>query len=181
MSRENREEQDENNKEYAENYARGRSGDFLRDSLNSLEDKDSIEYKAYKEGENDRSEHGWKSADDCGTGESEDKGLCFITSACMKAARLPDDCHELETLRRFREDYVAKVPGGEELIAEYRSTAPAVVRAIDQHPDGKQLYGQIYDEMVRPCVALIESGAGQAALDLYRDNFVRLRSALLPA
>ena len=47
--------QDENNKEYVENYERGRSGDFVRDTYNSfVEDHDSVVYKAYVAGEADR-------------------------------------------------------------------------------------------------------------------------------
>ncbi len=67
--------QDENNKEYAEAYARGRSGDFVRDFAHQAgSDKNSIEYKAYEAGAQDRSSKGFKSADECGSGESSDSG-----------------------------------------------------------------------------------------------------------
>ena len=42
---------------------------------------------------------------------------CFITTACCDVLGLDDDCFELRTLRRYRDDVLAKQPGGAALIA----------------------------------------------------------------
>lgn len=39
-------------------------------------------------------------------GSSSGSGWCFLTTACCKYKGLPDDCAELETLRRFRDNYL---------------------------------------------------------------------------
>ena len=46
-------------------------------------------------------------------------GPCFLTSACVEAKGLADDCHELSVLRNFRENYLRTVPEGRREIAEY--------------------------------------------------------------
>ena len=37
---------------------------------------------------------------------------CFITTACCETLGLADDCFELRTLRRYRDEVLAKQPGG---------------------------------------------------------------------
>ncbi len=114
------------------------------------------------------------------SGHSEEKdSACFITTACVESAGLGDDCHELTTLRRFREKYIRPRANGPELIDEYYQTAPSVVRAINRRPDASKLYAGIFEQMILPCVALVESGEYEAALSLYHDSFTGLRSTLL--
>ena len=38
---------------------------------------------------------------------------CFLTSACVEAMNLPDDCEELMILRKFRDTWLVKQPGGQ--------------------------------------------------------------------
>ena len=47
--------------------------------------------------------------------EDEDRqtSTCFLTSACVAARGLPDDCAELTALRAFRDGYVRSQPEGE--------------------------------------------------------------------
>lgn len=63
--------------------------------------------------------------------KDKDKRLCLLTTACVRARGLGDDCIELQTLRTFRDEYVKGLPGGQEAIREYYEIAPAIVRAID--------------------------------------------------
>ena len=44
---------------------------------------------------------------------------CYLTSACVMARGLPDHCEELETLRLFRDEYLAGQPGGRAEIEQY--------------------------------------------------------------
>lgn len=48
-----------------------------------------------------------------------DSGGCYLTTACVEAKGLPDDCEELTILRDFRDHWLKKQPGGAEEIAEY--------------------------------------------------------------
>ncbi len=93
---------------------------------------------------------------------------CFLTSACVDALGKEDDCYELETLRRFRDEWLACQEGGEQDIARYYAFAPGIVRQIDQLPYKLVLYTAIYNELIAPCVSLIEEKKMQEAWNLYR-------------
>jgi len=97
----------------------------------------------------------------------DDKG-CFLTSACIHARGLPDSCRELDVLRHFRDEYVAKLPGGESEIQAYYWLAPRIVQKIDNSPDRATWYEFIYHEIVSRCVDLISTGSSQEAFDLYK-------------
>ncbi len=50
------------------------------------------------------------------------EGGCFITTACCEVLGLDDDCFELRTLRRYRDQVLAARPGGDADIARYYSS-----------------------------------------------------------
>lgn len=99
----------------------------------------------------------------------DDKGSnCFLSTACLTARNLPDNCTELQVLRKFRDEYVLSQAQGPELVATYYSLAPRVVRAIHARPDAREIYESIYAELVRPCVDLIAAERFEDALKRYR-------------
>ncbi len=55
------------------------------------------------------------------------EGGCFITTACCETLGLDDDCFELAALRRYRDQVLAKRPGGEADIARYYELAPLIL------------------------------------------------------
>lgn len=95
-------------------------------------------------------------------------GGCFLTSACTAARGLPDDCRELQTLRRFRDEWLKHQPEGITLIAHYYEVAPKIVAAIDAREDRLEIYDDMYRKLVIPCVEMIEDGQNLDALKLYR-------------
>ena len=103
----------------------------------------------------------YKSTQSSGTG-------CFLTSACVEAKGLSDDCHELTVLRTFRYGYMRSTPEGGADICRYYHIAPTIVEKIKQQPDANSIFERIYDELVLPCVALIESGKLAQAHAEYR-------------
>lgn len=96
-------------------------------------------------------------------------GGCFLTSACTAARGLPDDCHELQTLRAYRDCWLKQQPDGVLLIAWYYEVAPKIVDAIDLLPDRLTIYDKLYRELAVPCVEMIEAGAMEDALSLYKN------------
>ena len=94
---------------------------------------------------------------------------CFLTSACVEAMGLPDNCYELSTLRRFRDGYMRNSPDGVADICEYYHTAPVIVEKIKQLPNALEVFENLYNELVVPCVNLIESGKNEEAYIAYRD------------
>ena len=101
---------------------------------------------------------------------------CYLTSDCVRAMGLPDDCHELTVLRRFRDTYLKGIPGGAEEICEYYHIAPTIVAAIDQKNDRLAILRRIYENMVLPCVNLIEAKQFEQAHLLYREQTVKLKA-----
>lgn len=96
-------------------------------------------------------------------------GGCYLTSACVKAKGLPDDCHELETLRKFRDEWLKAREGGEKAVLEYYRIAPGITDAINERSDAAEIWERVYRELVLPCVALIEQGKHEDAYELYRE------------
>lgn len=101
-------------------------------------------------------------------------GGCFLTSACIHYRNLPDDCIELATLRRFRDDYLQNTEEGEHLIKEYYRIAPQIVKKIngDKHRD--EYYKSIYHTILR-CIESINSHDYMLATKQYYDMTIRLK------
>jgi len=94
---------------------------------------------------------------------------CFLTSACVEAMGLLDNCHELTVLRSFRDGYIRSQPEGDEEIKAYYLCAPVIVAQIRSCPDSEKAFKQIYYELVLPCVDLIETGKNYEAFVKYKN------------
>ena len=114
------------------------------------------------------------SYDECDIYKEESSGGCYVTSACVEAMGLPDDCYELETLRRYRDTWLKNTDEGSDIIRMYYKIAPKIVEAIDKRADRECIYKMIYGNMVKPCVELIEHQKYQEALELYRKMTLEL-------
>ena len=99
---------------------------------------------------------------------------CFITTACVRHYNLPDNCHQLETLRFFRDSYLRNQKDGKELIHQYYSIAPTLVKFLNQHPEKETIYRKIFHQINAAC-ALIKREENEKAKALY----VRVVSNLL--
>ena len=99
---------------------------------------------------------------------------CFLTSAGVEAKGLPDDCYELTTLRKFRDEYLAKLDCGKCEIAHYYQVAPAIVEKIKEGADASLVFEKIYNELVLPCVKMIEQTHKEDAHVLYRSYVTKL-------
>ncbi len=105
---------------------------------------------------------------------------CFLSTACTTAMGLPDDCAELCILRRFRDNHIATMPNGLIEIRAYYDLAPQIVAAIDRRADRTDIYRNIYDLVVKPCVRLIEQGVLDDAFNVYKSQTLRLTATVLP-
>ncbi len=101
--------------------------------------------------------------------QTHNDGGCFLTTACTQAAGLPDDCHELATLRHFRDTYVRSLPKGDAIVAEYYAVAPRIVPKLS-----KDELEMVY-AVVRQAVALIGRGEFAEAFGCYEGVFNELR------
>lgn len=114
------------------------------------------------------------------SGESWEKDTgCFITSACVEAQGLSDDCLELSVIRNFRDTYVRSHPQGEHLLAEYYRIAPIIVQRIDTSPERGKIYGDLFDKLVRRSLALIQEEKKEEAFKNYQVIVEELRGKYL--
>jgi hypothetical protein len=91
---------------------------------------------------------------------------CFISSACMEARGLPDDCEELTVMRRFRDEYVRSLEGGELVVREYYATAPLILARIRASADATRVLTRLYSRVSR-CVRLVGAGEPARAFEEY--------------
>lgn len=115
------------------------------------------------------------SYDECPIYKGSSSGGCYLTSACVVSRGLPDNCYELELLRKYRDTWLKDSEGGLAVIAEYYAMAPKIVEAIDKRDNKDSIYDSIYRKMVLPCVQYIEEKKYQEALELYRNMTLKLR------
>lgn len=103
--------------------------------------------------------------------ETIEKGFhrkfCYITTAVCETFGKPDDCYELEQFRRFRDGYLAASPEGEELVRHYYDIAPSIVKHIGRSGNSREIYKEIWDSYLSPCLEMIETGQNEACVNHY--------------
>jgi hypothetical protein len=100
---------------------------------------------------------------------------CFITTACCEALGLDDDCFELRALRRYRDDVLAKRPGGAGEIAAYYQLAPLILARLPREAREMRLRS-LYARYILPAALAATLGLNALAYRLYArmlDELVR--------
>ena len=111
-----------------------------------------------------------------------EKNPCFLTTACADFAGLPDDCFELSSLRRFRDEALTHMPGGMDDIALYYRVAPAILDRIGASPQRPRELARLYMLYILPSALAAWLGWPGAVRGIYtrmmRDLAARYRIAL---
>jgi hypothetical protein len=94
-------------------------------------------------------------------------GGCYLTTACVSARGLPDNCTELETLRQFRDQILMPTEYGRRAVATYYELAPAIVHSIERREDAKAVWEAVYLEIAE-AVSLIRGGKYGHAFERYQ-------------
>lgn len=102
------------------------------------------------------------------------KDGCYITTACVQAANMADDCLELQALRNFRDDYLSGLPFGRDLISIYYNTAPRILHNIQSQKNSREILCRIFDREIIAAVNLIQKGDFERALQHYITMACRL-------
>ena len=105
--------------------------------------------------------------------------LCYITTAVCASLGKPDDCYELNLMRRYRDEYLVNQKGGEEIVAEYYDIAPTIVNRINRMENSEDVYADIWSRYLHPCVSMIESDNLEACRKIYTDMVYSLRRKYL--
>ncbi|GAF84202.1 unnamed protein product, partial [marine sediment metagenome] len=98
---------------------------------------------------------------------------CFITTACIKAKGLPDNCEELGVLRAFRDTYLMQKPGGRQLVEMYYQYSPRIADVIAEQENAASVYDHLY-EVIHACVEAIKKGDNKFAYTTYCEMVIKL-------
>jgi hypothetical protein len=106
-------------------------------------------------------------------------GGCFITTACCETLGLGDDCFELRALRRYRDEVLARRPGGTGDIATYYAVAPLILARLPRATRVKLLRA-LYARFILPAAIAAALGLNTLAYRLYARMMGDLVSAFVP-
>ncbi|MFC7291989.1 CFI-box-CTERM domain-containing protein [Hirschia litorea] len=104
-----------------------------------------------------------------------EKEGCFLTTATVGAIGLADDCWELKTLRKFRDDVLKPTFKGRSLVENYYSIAPDIVRIINTRPDAARIWRRTWALGVLPAAIAAHIGWNKAAQSMYKHMTSRLQ------
>jgi hypothetical protein len=94
------------------------------------------------------------------------KKRCLLATAACASIGLPEDCDELERLRRFRDEIVAQRADGRAAIARYYELADEVVPLLRRDASGDVLH-RIYRDTVQPAAVAIAASDTAEAVGLF--------------
>lgn len=103
---------------------------------------------------------------------------CFLTTACVEHAGLPDDCRELRAMRALRDRHLANIPGGTLMIEEYYRTAPLIVDRLTV-ATGRETELDALLVTIRDAMRLIESGRDAEAFAMCWQEYRRLSARFI--
>jgi hypothetical protein len=168
--------------DYAQGVHDGQHDDgFERFSGSFSRGFQSDEYRAgYEYGEtHDPSESSGDSDSSGGSSNTDNSSNCFITTACIKHQGLPDDCSELQALRKFRDTVLLETKQGQLLVGEYYNIAPLIVASIEQsNTDKAVVWGNIYSQILE-VVKLIEINKNDEVIEKYRNVILNLKKEFI--
>ena len=107
------------------------------------------------------------------------EGGCFITTACCEMLGLDDDCFELRALRRYRDQVLAALPGGDTEIARYYALAPLILARLPEEMREARLI-LLYARFVLPAALAAHVGLDALAYRLYRSMLDELARDFAP-
>ncbi len=106
----------------------------------------------------------------------EQKHLCFITTAVCEALDKKEDCYELNSFRRFRDEYMMQSEEGIELVKEYYQVAPVIVTLINMQLDSRSNYESLWLQYLKPCLRDIEENKLEDCRKKYIQMVLKLKN-----
>lgn len=97
-------------------------------------------------------------------------GGCYVTTAICETYQKPDDCYELTSFRKFRDEWLIKQPDGIDLIHQYYLVAPLIVKLIDKEEDRDKIYQDLNELYLLPCLKSIENDRYEEC----KENYIKM-------
>lgn len=104
---------------------------------------------------------------------------CFITTAVIKSTGKPDNCFELQTLRRFRDTYMQEDPRYRAFVTQYYQEAPQLVSELEALKNKRVVYFFLYAAYILPAIYAIRGEKNEIALELYASMFYMVKHIIL--
>ena len=79
-------------------------------------------------------------------------------------------------MRSFRDEWLRDQPDGEALIEDYYKTAPGIVEKINQQPERRDIYREIYQKYILPCVEGVKAKHFADSKRIYMDMVTTLKA-----
>ena len=100
-------------------------------------------------------------------GDSDgDAGACFLTTAACEVLGKPDDCIELQTFRKVR-DNLFNHPIAKWLIRKYYREAPLGAELLRKHPNKEKISTTMFSKYIPKVMVALEKGQTWKAILLY--------------
>ena len=93
--------------------------------------------------------------------------MSYITTAVCESLSRPDDCYELNLLRSYRDGYMMNTTEGAGVVREYYNIAPTIVRRISREEEADNIYRNIWEDYLKPCLHMIEDNKNEECQELY--------------
>ncbi|MBE6163768.1 MAG: hypothetical protein E7156_00340 [Streptococcus gallolyticus] len=106
--------------------------------------------------------------------EIRNDGGCYLTTATVEHMGFEDNCYQLNILREYRDNYLAKFQDGANDIEHYYKIAPDIVSKINSSSNKDEILNNIYNQLIIPCISLIENKEFDKAHKLYKNYTLQL-------
>lgn len=110
--------------------------------------------------------------------QADSNETCYVTTAICESLGKEADCYELRLLKDYRDQYMESDPERKEMVDEYYDIAPTIVKRMDRCDNRKELYQDLYDRYLMPCIHEIEDKKYEECCDRYQDMVMELKSLL---
>lgn len=87
---------------------------------------------------------------------------------------LEDNCYQLSILRKYRDDYLTKFQDGANDVEHYYKIAPDIVSKINSSSNKNEILNNIYNQLIIPCISLIENKEFDKAHKFYKNYTLQL-------
>ncbi len=99
---------------------------------------------------------------------------CYITTIVVNILGFADNCEELNTLRWFRQEIMAKDEHYRDLLMQYDILGPNLAHVISTLPNAYEIAVDLYKIYIRGCINYIKSEQFDYAVLLYSEMMQRL-------
>lgn len=108
--------------------------------------------------------------------KKQPKGGCYLTTIINNILGYPDNGYALDTLRKFRNEYMLNHPETYHILIEYDIIGPQIADALKNDPISVYIAKMHYENNIMPIVNLIEYGQYEIAILKYQNMTNQLRN-----